>query len=166
MNYIRFTEYDYQERPNDETICFGKDANSIFIHQIIEDTEMDAPLPDAVNMTNETTNTYAAESGFDISFTLPQKIIVDGNEHVICQQLMTLPNGYQAVQQNLYFYDPEDSVFRIVQFGTAPLAPEIWDKQGEALETYTDKVIHQILSNMALPEGVFRPSISKFVPEP
>lgn len=164
MNYIRFTEYDYQDRPNDETICFGKDKNSIFIHQIIEDTEMDEPLFEAVNLTNETTSSYAKEADFDISFTLPQKITVDGNEYMLCQQSMELANGHHAVQQNLYFYDPNDNVFRIVQFGCAPLAPEVWDKQGEALEVYTDKVIHQILANMALPESVFRPSISKFVP--
>lgn len=164
MNYIRFTDYDYQERPNDETVCFGRDANSIFIHQIIEDTEMDEPLFEAVNLTNETTSAYAGGSGFDLSLSLPQKITVDGNEYIICQQLMTLQNGYQAVQQNLYFYDPDDHVFRIIQFGTAPLAPEVWDKQGEALTEYTSRTIRQILSNMTLPAGVFRPSISKFVP--
>lgn len=164
MNYIRFTEYDYQDRPSEETVCFGTDNNSVFIHQIVEDTEMDSPLFEAVSETNETTAEYAEEAGFDITFSLPQKICVDGNDYLICQQDMELADGACAVQQNLYFYDPNDNVFRIVQFGTAPMPPEIWNKQGEALAEYTNRVIHQILSNMALPESVFRPAITKFVP--
>lgn len=164
MNYIRFTEYEYQERPNDETVFFGQSETNVFVHQLIEDRQAAGELLDIVNDMNETASAYADEEGYEITFTLPQRITIDGNDHIICQQSMELANGYHAVQQNLYFCDPSDGVFRIVQFGTAPLAPEVWDKQGEALEAFTSRLIHQMLAHMALPDGVFKPEMRRFVP--
>lgn len=164
MHYIRFSEYSYQERPNEETVFFGQSETNVFVHQLIEDRHADGELLDVVNEMNETASSYADDEGYEIVFTLPQRITVDDNDYIVCQQSMSLENGYRAVQQNLYFYDADDGTFRVVQFGATPLAPDVWDMQGDALEAFTARTIRQMLAHMALPDGVFKPEIQRFSP--
>lgn len=164
MHYIRFNEYSYQDRPNEETLFFGQSETNVFVHQLIEDKHADGELLDVVNEMNGTASAYADDEGYEIVFTLPQRITVDDTDYIVCQQSMTLESGYRAVQQNLYFYDSDDGVFRVIQFGTAPLAPDVWNVQGDALESFTARAIRQMLAHMALPDGVFKPEMQRFVP--
>lgn len=164
MQYIKLGGFDYQDNPNDQTICFGQDENSVFIHQIIEDIEMEGLLKDAVEATNEATREYAEEAGFEIEFGVPRSITIDANEYLIYPQSMLFPDGRRAVQQNIYFFDPQDSVFRIVQFGTVPLSPELWSVQGDALTHYLASAAVQLLNNMALPEDMPKAPVRRFVP--
>lgn len=165
VNYIKLGGYDYEDNPNEQTICFGKAPNSVFIHQIIENTDMpDVPLQEAVEVTNEATTEYARAGKFNIVVSDPQEISVDGNMYAICQQDMSFDDGRNAVQQNIYFFDPDDHVFRMIQFGTVPLSKELWDKQGNALQDYTRRAIRQMLNNIATPANAPHIPIRRFVP--
>ena len=165
INYIKLGGYDYEDNPNEQTICFGRDNASVFIHQIIENTDMPAiSLSEAVETTNEATAEYADESGLNIVFSDPQVITVDSNEYAICQQDMSFADGRCAVQQNIYFFDPDDDIFRMMQFGTVPLSPELWEVQGSALQAYTHRAIRQILNNIAIPTSAPHIPIQRFVP--
>lgn len=165
VNYIKLGGYEYEDNPNEQTICFGQAHDSVFIHQIIENTDMPMiDLEEAVKTTNEATLEYADDKGFDIAISEPVEIMVDLNPYMICEQDMSFDDGRHAVQQNIYFFDPDDHVLRMVQFGTVPLAAELWDIQGEALQAYTSQAIRQILNNMATPPDAPHVPVKRFVP--
>lgn len=165
LNYIKLSGYEYEDNPNEQTICFGQAHDSVFIHQIIEDINMPyIDLAQAVGTTNEATLEYAQDRGFDVEVSEPSEIYVNGNRYMICQQDMTFDDGRHGVQQNIYFFDPDDQVFRMIQFGTVPLSDDLWEIQGSALQDYTSRAIRAMLNNVAVPVGAPHVPIKRFVP--
>lgn len=167
MRYVQISSYNYQDHPNEQMIFFGRDSETgLFVHQLVEDKTMDAtiPLADAVKTTNDETMAYAQDNGFNIVFGDVHFQRISDIEYAMARQDMEFEDGRHAVQENLYFFDPNDHVFRMMQFGIVPVDAETWTKQSEALAAFIHSTLLRIRSNMSLPENMVQFPLEKFRP--
>lgn len=165
MRYLKLASYKYQDHPNEQALCIGFDESGLFVHQIIEDTSVDfsTPLYDSVLETNQETIEFAKQNGFEITYGLPQVVHISGTDVIYCRQDMSFDDGRHAVQMNAYFYDPDDHVYRMVQFGTVSVQQTDWEDAGDELVEYCEKTIKQLINKMFLPETIATPLIKRFV---
>lgn len=151
MQYLQMTDFLYDDAPSEQVVFFGRDQYGTFIHQVIRDKEIrqeETSLDDAVTATNESTLEFVAAREFTIEFGDVETQFIDGREYKLCKQTMTFPNGNMAVQENVYFYDG-DNTLSMMQFGTSQLQDDVWEKNGDGLSSYVEATTKRMLSAMA-----------------
>lgn len=166
MRTIKINTYDYETtNNNDGRSIFMGIGEKNFLHQMIADENRNVrncSLEDAISEANDEAKDYASSNKITVEFTSPEYISISGTRIGICDQKMTMSNGMKGTQENAYFFDPDNGVFKMMQFGMIPVNESFDDEQYDLMATYSKMMTKRLLARMFIENSISVPNFESF----